>query len=155
MLTIVLTARKHAALLAIHIYSYVARKSLILVSICIVIDIYINQPHLLGSCRICANMAKGTWYHIPVRASVCMCASMMEHSFIINLVIQSYHIYKDGWDTLILCEVLYYEREIENYNDPCATHPRPVRWQWKVLTLEVPYWYNFISGGAGSPTVSS
>ena len=43
---------------------------------------------------------------------------MVEHSFTINLVIRGYHVYKDKWDTLIIGEVLYYEREIENYNNP-------------------------------------
>ena len=43
---------------------------------------------------------------------------MVEHLFTINLVIRGYHVYKDGWDTLIIGEVLYCEREIQNYNDP-------------------------------------
>ena len=43
---------------------------------------------------------------------------MVEHWFTINLVIRGYHVYKDGWVTLIIGKVLYCEREIENYNDP-------------------------------------
>ena len=39
----------------------------------------------------------------------------------------------------IIGEVLYHEQEIQNYDDPCAAHPRPVRWQWKALPLEAPY----------------
>ena len=38
--------------------------------------------------------------------------NMVEHSFTINLVIQGYYVYKDGWDTLIIGEVFYCEREI-------------------------------------------
>ena len=44
--------------------------------------------------------------------------TIVEHSFTINLVIQGYSIYKDGWVTVIVGEVLYCERKIENYNDP-------------------------------------
>ena len=51
------------------------------------------------------------WFaHVPL--------DMVEHLFNINLVIRGHHIYKDGWDTLIIGEVLYCEWEIENYNDP-------------------------------------
>ena len=54
---------------------------------CIVIDININQLHLLGSHRICVSMAKDTWYYIVACALVHTCAGMMEHSFTINSVI--------------------------------------------------------------------
>ena len=47
--------------------------------------------------------------------------TIVEHPFTVNLVIRGYHVNKDGWNTLIIGEVLYCEREIENYNDPM--HP--------------------------------
>ena len=48
-----------------------------------------------------------------------MCADMMEHSFIINSVIQGYHVNKDGWDSPI-GEVLCCEQETGNLSDHCA-----------------------------------
>ena len=60
----------------------------------IVFDINRNQSHLLGSCRICAKMAKGTLYHNAAHALVYTCAGMMEYSFTKNSVIQDYYVYK-------------------------------------------------------------
>ena len=54
-----------------------------------------------------------------VHRLVFTCAGMMEHSFTVNLVIQAYHVYNDGWNVPI-SKVFYRERETGNHSNHCA-----------------------------------
>ena len=67
-----------------------------------------------------------------------------------QLLIQGYHIYKDGWDTPI-GEVLYYDREIGSCSDPCVVAVKSASLAWRCLTDIILFWvemdqHKFISG---------
>ena len=97
----------NAALLAIRIYSYLARKCLIPVCTCIVIDtysividiyIYKHKHKSITPYWVAAGYVQA-WRKASdmVCALVCTCAGMMEYLFTINLFIQGFMFIKmDG-----------------------------------------------------------